>query len=145
VIRLKFCTIEVRDGAVWTVFPDGAVSANYPPSDDGQFYAIALMCGFTDPMRYCLAHEVTHALVPEVMFDRESYVVGMAARGRKCSIAAAKAEERLCWYVQRAACGAIATVDPDWVLIADRLRQLGLAGDPATAGHETDWQASHRN
>lgn len=132
-IALKFCTIDERDGAIWTTFPDGTVSANYPPSDDGQFHALGLMCGFTDPLRYVLAHEVTHSLVAEVMFDRPSYVVHMAAQGRKCSIAAAKAEERLCWYAARAACGQMQIDDPQVWEVVGRLRELGLAGDPAVA------------
>ena len=132
-IFLNFCTIEERDGAIWTIFPEGIVSANYPPNDDGQFHALALMCGFTSPMRYCLAHEVTHSLVAEVMFDRPSYVVHMASQNRKCSIAAAKAEERLCWYVQRAACGQMQIDDPQIWDVVERLRAFDLCGDPAVA------------
>jgi len=132
-IRLKFCTIDVHDGAVWTTFPDGSTSANWPPLDDASYVRVARECGFTDLMRYCLAHEVCHAVVPEMLFDRPSYVVLMAAQNRKQNLAAAMAEERLCYYVQRAACGALPVADPQWDDVIAVLDRYGLCGDPVVA------------
>jgi hypothetical protein len=127
-IRLKFCTIDVRDGAIWSTFPDGSTSTNWPHPDDASYVQVARECGFTDIMRYCLAHEVCHAAVPEMLFDRPSYVVSMAAQNRKQNLAAAMAEERLVWLLQRAATGAIPVVDVQWFAVIDRLKQLDLCG-----------------
>jgi len=132
-IRLKFCTIDVRDGAIWSTFPDGSTSANWPHPDDASYVQVALECGFTDLMRYCLAHEVCHAAVPEMLFDRPSYVVSMAAQNRKQNLAAAMAEERLCYYVQRAACGVLQVADPQWHDAIEVLDRYGLRGDPVLA------------
>ncbi len=127
-IPTLFYTITIRDGAVWSTFPDGSTSANWLPDDDGAFAAIARSCGFADPFRYLLAHEVCHALVPEMMFGRPSYVVRMAAQNRKADIGAAMMEEREIYRVQRAACG-MRSMEPEWGPIIERLQELGLIGD----------------
>lgn len=140
-IHTRFYDIEVRDGAVWNVFPDGATSANFVPEDGGQFARIARLCGFDDPQIYLLAHEVCHALVPETMFGAVSYVVNMAAHGKVPHRSGTDAEEAICWYVQRAACGAIPIVDERWAAVIARLRDLDLCGDPAVAAEAAHGRA----
>ena len=138
-VALRFCKVETHpDGSVWTTFEDGASSANWIPQDDGTFARIAARCGFTDPQTYLTAHEVVHSLAPEVMFDRPGYVVWMAAHQKKASLAAAMMEERVFYLIQRAACGAIPSVDPQWDEVIARLREFCLCGDRAVASNVED-------
>ena len=133
ILTLKHCTFEVRDGAAWTRFEDGAECANWVPDDGGHFAAIAREVGFSDPQVYLVQHELLHSLVPQVLFDRPGYVVWMMAHGKKANLAASMAEERLIHYVALAACGRVPVIDPQWNEIIDRLRGLGLCGDPVVA------------
>ena len=132
-IALKHAVFEVRNGAAWTRFEDGAECANWIPDDGGQFAAIARDVGFTDPQTYLVQHELLHSLVPEVLFDRPGYVVWMMAHGKKANLAASMAEERLIHYIALAACGRNPIIDPQWSEIISRLRDLDLCGDPVVA------------
>lgn len=132
-IELPGCVIEQREGYILTMFDDGSSSANWPHPDDPSYVAVACRCGFTDLMAYCAAHEACHSLVPHHLFDRPGYVVWMAAHQRKANLAAAKGEERLIYYVQRAAVGAVPVIDPQWEAVIAVLRAQGLCGDPEVA------------
>lgn len=132
-VRLKYATILDKCDHILTTFEDGASSANWLPQDDGNFVRIARDCGFLDPYRYLAAHEVVHSLAPEVMFDRPGYVVWMAAHGRKANLAAAMMEERMFYYIQRAACDAIPCIDPQWHEVIERLRRYDMCGDAVVA------------
>lgn len=125
-VRLKFCTVEHRADHILTTFDDGATSANWPHPDDPSYVAVARQCGFDDLMAYTFFHELSHALVPELFFDRPSYVVWMAAHHRSASLAAAKAEERLIYYCQTAAVGRIPVIDPQWEGVIDAMARFGL-------------------
>lgn len=132
-LALKHAAFEVRDGACWTRFADGAECANWIPEDGGHFAAIAREVGFADPQVYLVQHELLHSLMPEVLFDRPGYVVWMMAHGKTANLAASMAEERLIHLIALAACGRIPVVDPQWVEVIDRLHALDLCGDSAVA------------
>jgi hypothetical protein len=85
-----------------TVYSGGEECSNWPPADGGDYARIAAELGFgTDLGAYNFEHELCHVLVPRVLFGERGYVSWMAANGRKMSLAAAKAEERLIYYVQQ--------------------------------------------
>jgi hypothetical protein len=132
-VNLKHAVFEVRDGAAWTRFEDGAECANWIPKDGGHFATIAREVGFNDPQTYLVQHELLHSLVPEVLFDRPGYVVWMMAHGKKANLAASMAEERLIHYIALAACGRCPIIDPQWGEIISRLNDLSLSGNPMVA------------
>lgn len=99
---LKFCTVDLHEHGVTTRFPDGTECSNWPLWNSPEYLDIVKQCGFTDPLRYCHEHELLHSMLPEMLFNERGYVVWMAAHQRTMNVAAAKAEERLIWYVQRA-------------------------------------------
>jgi hypothetical protein len=88
-----------------TYHPVGDCScSSWPPADRGDYARIAAELGFgADLGAYNFEHELCHVLVPRALFGERGYVSWMAASGRKMSLAAAKAEERLIYYVQQAA------------------------------------------
>lgn len=132
-IQTEFYTVERRDDAVLNTFPDGTISTNTVPRDDGTFALYGRQCGFIDPEMFNLAHEAAHAICAEVFFGRPSYVVSTAARGKMMSWVGAGYEERVIAYIQRAAVGVLPVIDPLWQVVIDRLAVLGLVGDPAVA------------
>lgn len=100
-------TIVRQEGDVTsTTFPNGSTCSNWPPAS-ADYEMTARWLGFDDLGAYNFEHEVTHILAPLVMFGERGYVSWMAAQGRKMSLAAAKAEERLVWMVQAGAAGRI--------------------------------------
>lgn len=97
-------TVTCHRDRVETVFPDGSSTSNWPPGDQA-FADVAQACGFGPGqlMDYVWEHELCHTLVPQVLFGTHGYVATMSAQGRRMSLAAARAEERLVWYAQRIA------------------------------------------
>ena len=129
-IDLKFCRFATVEGRAWTRFEDGTACANWIPRDaagavDQSFADVARSCGFETPEPYLVQHELLHSLVPEMLFDRPGYVVRMMAAGRRCDIAAAKAEELLIHLVSLLiADPATPCPDPRWHDIAERVLDL---------------------
>ena len=102
-------------------------------------------------MSYCFEHEVAHLLVPLLLFGERGYVSWMSANQRRMSLAAAKAEERLIYYIQVAArpenwtwaAGPLPQwvgpqpADPQWVSPAQALQWMrgGGRGAAQFGGH----------
>lgn len=128
VIEISGARIERHADHILTTFPDGASTANWPPDDpDGSFRHVAESCGISDLLAYLHEHEVAHLLVPLRLFGETGYVSWMAAHGRKMSLAAARAEERLIYWVQRMTDDpALDHPDPQMRAVADELRAYGL-------------------
>lgn len=124
-VRLKFCTVEHLADHILTTFDDGATSANWPHLDDPSYVAVAQQCGFDDLMAYTWEHELIHSMMPEMLFDRPGYTVWMAAHQKSANLAAAMAEERLIYLIQRfIADPSFPCPDPQWVPIRDRIVAL---------------------
>ena len=95
-------TVQRAGDLTSTTYVGGEHCSNWPPADGGGYAQIAAELGFgTDLGAYNFEHELCHVLVPRVLFGERGYVSWMAAQGRRMSLAAAKAEERLIYYVQR--------------------------------------------
>lgn len=134
-IRLKYCTVERFPDFVLTTFDNGATSANWPYPDDPFYVAVARECEFDDLMAYTWEHELLHSMMPEMLFDRPGYTVWMAAHRKSANLAAAMAEERLIYLIQRfIADPSFPCPDPQWVQIRDRIISLrdGVALSQAT-------------
>lgn len=99
-IQLKYCTIERTAFGSVIRYPDGTESGNWPHQTD--FYKwVVSACGHTDEKLYCFEHEFCHAFLPEVLFDRTSYIVWQNAHKLPIDDAAGEYEEQLIFYFQQ--------------------------------------------
>ena len=123
--ELPGCRVERFADHILTTLHDGASSANWPHPDDPSYVAVARQCGFDDLMAYTAEHEVLHSLVPLRLYGRPSYVIRMAAHGRKADLGAAMMEERQVYYLQRfLADPAFPCPDPQWWGIVQEMTAL---------------------
>lgn len=97
--------VERRKDVTTTTLPDGLQCSNWVvPVEQAE---VAAHLGFDDQAQYVWEHEVCHVMVPLVIFGERGYVARMSAMQRTMFAAAARAEERLIWYVQAAVAGRI--------------------------------------
>lgn len=114
-ITLKHATVWLDGEATHTLLlSDGATYRAVNPGDPRQMEIAGWVGCPGDIVTYNFEHEFIHNFISEKMHDRESYVVGMAARGRKMSVAGGLFEERWCYHFHRYLNSVAPEVEPEW-------------------------------
>lgn len=100
-VKLKYCTIERNGDVTTTKFPDGTETSNWPPDDGGFVAQIARDCGFMDDVAaYIYEHDVCHAYLSQLWFDKVSPVLWRSAHGLEPG-PENEWEEKLVYYYQK--------------------------------------------
>lgn len=138
-IQMLWCRIDYRltgeHPFVATHFPDGTHYGSLPQGTEA-YFDLADRCGYASVKlreleivwRYCLEHEIAHALIGEVVFNGPSRVIWGLAHGRHAPAVEILAEEELAISLQAFARADILPGSSapgfNWFKVRDRFLEL---------------------
>lgn len=101
-IQLKYCAIEWTELGCRTVFPDGSEIDAWPHPELNHYHVISHRCGYGDNLTaYCRDHDLAHAVIAELLLDRESCALHAQAHGVEPERGMALLEELAAQALQR--------------------------------------------